>query len=278
MVNENKKTMRIGPSIQLEEDFRGRRVQPDPEPAEPIAPASLHFYVFGEDRQVYGPATLSVLQEWAAQGLVSSETWVFDEDANFWKKGSYIKAIRNVLPAPVQVNEVECGGINPGQMRRIRLFSDMDDHQIEQFLAYLTKVEIATLKPVVVKGGPGNSMFLLLSGEARQATRVDGIEKTLAMLRAGDFFGEHALVEESPWPYDVMANSECVFLRLKHRDFQTILAKQPDLAARFLTAVVRHMSYITQTAHMRLTQAKAMVRGSLGRTSQIMAPPIAVRK
>ena len=239
-----------------------------------VESGGLHYYVFAEDRQIYGPATLGVLQEWAAQGLVSSETWVFDEDANTWKKGRQIKEMRHVIPIPVITAETGCSDLSTNQLRRIRLFSDMDDSQVQEIMPYLAKVQFPALKPVVRKGEHGSYMYLLLSGEAVVTTTVDGISKVLNTLRPGDFFGELTLFEEGPRPCDISANTDCTFLRLKHQDFQTITAKHPELAARFLTAIVRQLSYMILDTSNRFAQAKAMVRGSLRQTGQIMVPPI----
>lgn len=277
MANQLKKTMRLAPptAAMMAGNSSAVREQPTlPEESAPEQELVQHYYVFADDRQVYGPATVSLLQEWATQGLVSSKTWVYEEGTSTWRKAQHMKEIRDTLPATVAVKEVGSSDITPAQLRRIRLFSDMDDHQIQEFLPSLTKVQVGALKPVVRKGEHGNSMFLLLVGEALVTTRVSGAEKTLSTLRAGDFFGESSLVEEGPRPFNVNTNGDCTFLRLKHSDFQDLLRKHPDLAARFLTALVRHMSFLILDTNNRFAQAKAMVRGSLSQTGQIVVPPV----
>lgn len=240
-------------------------------------PASLHFYVFADDRQVYGPATIDVLKEWAAQGLVSSETWIYDEAPNRWRLGRQIKELHENLPAPTQMQETHAGDVTIGQLRGIRIFSDMDDLQLSEILMKLTKVTFEGLRPVVQRGEHGGSMFLLLLGEAIITTKVDGAQKTLSTLRVGDFFGESTLIEPGPRPYDVSTTTPCIFLCLKYGDFQRMLVRQPDIASRFLTALVRHMSYVNLATNERFAQAKAMVRGSLAQTGQIIVPPTLIK-
>ncbi len=249
-----------------------------PQAVLPAAPASLHFYVFAEDRQVYGPATIDVLKEWVAQGLVSVETWIYDEAPNCWRLARQIKELKEDLPVPTQIQEVLASDLTIGQLRGIRIFSDMDDHQLAEILSKLTKVTFDALKPVVQKGEHGGSMFLLLVGEAIITTKVNGALKTLSTLREGDFFGESTLIEPGPRPYDVSTTKSCTFLRLKYGDFQKMLVQQSDIAARLLTALVRHMSYINLATNERFAQAKAMVRGSLSQTGQIVVPPIMLKR
>ena len=275
------KTARIPIPEHLVKKFPGLKISPSvvaEEESASLSPANLRYYVFADDRQVYGPATLGLLQEWAAQGLVSSETWVFEENANVWKKGSQIKNLHQVIPKPIVAAEAASSDTNVGQLRRIRLFSDMDDHQLEEILPYLSKVQFPGLKPVVQKGEHGSYMYLLLTGEANITTTVDNVRKILSALRPGDFFGESTLVEEGPRPFDVEANTDCTFLRLKHDDFQAILANHPNLASRFLIALVRHLSYLNLNTSTRFAQAKAFVKGSLHQTGEVVLPPTVKRR
>jgi CRP-like cAMP-binding protein len=271
MIDPNKQTSRIPATIaQLIKKPvnppQGLHLHPTPD--------QLHYYVFAEDRQTYGPATLSLLQEWAAQGSINQDTWIYHESTNAWKTASTLKELRQVLPRVTSIQESRCDDILPSQLRRIRLFSDMDDDQVEEFMNYLHKSEVPPHRPVVTKGEPGRFVYLLFQGEATVSTKIDGNYKQLAALQAGDFFGESTLVEEGSYPFDVHAKTGCIFLRLRHRDFQVLLVKQPDLAARFLSAIVRHMSFVIQTTNLRSAQAKAFSKASLSQTGQILLPPV----
>jgi CRP-like cAMP-binding protein len=236
-----------------------------------------HYYVFAADRQVYGPATLSLLQEWTSQGLVSHETWVFDEELNGWRLGRQIAQIRNILPTPTVLTELSCGDLSHDQLRRIRIFGDMDDHQLDEMAKHLSKVQIPALRNIVQKGEHGNSLLLLLEGEAAVITKKDGMTKILSTLQAGDFFGESTLVEVAPRPYDVKATMDCSFLLLKHSAFQRILNRHPDIASRFLTGVVRQLSYINLQTSARFADAKALSRSTMSQTGKIELPPM-IRK
>jgi CRP-like cAMP-binding protein len=260
-----------------------QKLQSVPQPIVKRASAQLkvsphHYWVFASDRQVYGPATTSTLQEWASQGLISTETWIFHEELNSWKLARHIKDLKASLPQEIPVTHTALGDITLEHLRRIRVFGDMDDHQLEQILSHLMKVEIPALRHVVHKGEHGSSFFLLFTGEATVSTKIDGVQKTLQSLHMGDFFGESTIVEVSPRPYDVKANVDCTFLLLKHSEFQKLLKKQPDIAARFLTAIVKHLSYLNLNSSTRFAQAKALSRNSLNKTGKIDAPPVIFKR
>ncbi len=76
---------------------------------------------------------------------------------------------------------------------------------------------------ILRKGDRGDGMYFISSGavEVRIAPPV--------RLGSGDFFGEMALIDDSPRNADVDALGFCQLLFLSARDFATLLAREPAL-------------------------------------------------
>lgn len=229
------------------------------------------YFVFAEDRQVYGPADNTLLQEWAGQGLVSPETWVFHEGSDSWARGKGIKVLDGLLAAQTPLPELRASGVNlrGGQLRRIRLFADMTNEQAEAFAAMLDRIQARAFSPIVRQGEHGDAMFLILEGEARVSIRTQGKEDTIAILGVGDFFGELALLDSGPRSADVVANKDCVLLKLVKANFDSMVDKNPDLASRFLLAMNRFLGARLRATNERFTKAQQFARGASG---QISAP------
>ena len=69
---------------------------------------------------------------------------------------------------------------------------------------------------------PGNSLYLVISGASAGDDRVDGGEElTLAILRAGDCFGEMALLSEGERTATVVALEATETLTIQRDDFST---------------------------------------------------------
>jgi len=204
-----------------------------------------HYYVFGADRQIYGPATLELLQDWAKEGCISALSWVYSDEKDEWKQ---VKDLAEVKPFTAEGAQVESapaaggGGVRPGQLRRLVLFADMADDQLEKFVGLLEKVSLPSFRTVVKKGEHGDAMFLVLVGEARVVDRIDNAEKTLHTLEAGDFFGEVSLFDQGPRTADVVTNKDSTFLKISKANFQKLVGNHPDVAAAFLTALARFMA------------------------------------
>ncbi len=236
-----------------------------------------HFFIFAEDRQMYGPADPSLLQQWARDGLISSASWVYHEPSDAWIRAGKISVLKGLLAIPTQLSAAprESGGLRAGHMKRIRLFADMTDAQIDKFIHLVDQVKVKAFSPIVKQGENGDSMFLILEGEARVATKMNGKEDTIATLAIGDFFGEVALLDNGPRSADVIANKDCTLLKLSKENLERIIHQDSELAARFLIAMNRFLGGRIRSTNDRFTKAQNFARGSAG---EVTAPGVAWKK
>lgn len=76
---------------------------------------------------------------------------------------------------------------------------------------------------IIREGDEGDYYYLIDSGRAQVTRRVGGMEVPLADLKAGDVFGEEALVSGARRNATVTMKSNGVLLRLGRRDFLSLL-------------------------------------------------------
>jgi len=86
---------------------------------------------------------------------------------------------------------------------------------------------------IVNEGDPGDSMFLLKSGEVivQGEHPVKKEKVVLAELKGGDFFGEVSLIKNKPRTATVIAKSEAEILELSRLDFEKISSAHPEIGA-----------------------------------------------
>jgi len=83
---------------------------------------------------------------------------------------------------------------------------------------------------IVREGEPADALYVLASGRARVVKRGDnGDEVPLDVLRAGDVFGEMALLERTVRTATVRASSEVQVWRLDRPAFEDLLVTWPDI-------------------------------------------------
>jgi len=121
---------------------------------------------------------------------------------------------------------------------KVPFFSTLQATQIAQVAALLKLVRVIKGENVVRAGDEGDCMYFIVSGQVE----VSGAAGTF-VLKAGDFFGEIALLERRPRTASVRALSRCQLLVLDARDFQQFTASSPEILE-----AIRH------TAQSRLSQ------------------------
>jgi len=81
---------------------------------------------------------------------------------------------------------------------------------------------------------PGNEFYLIQSGSVRVVKVINGVEKTLDVLKTGEFFGEMAILENAPRSASIIAFEDSVLLEFNKNNFEMLMKGQPQLAYNLL--------------------------------------------
>ncbi|HYO51516.1 cyclic nucleotide-binding domain-containing protein [Archangium sp.] len=115
-----------------------------------------------------------------------------------------------------------------GALPRVPLFSQLGR---ESFMSLVGVVEPRTFQPgqnLITEGEPGRSSFVLVEGRVDVVRQMEGGERrTLSSLGEGEFFGEIALVSESPRLASVVATQRVLALELHRTRVERISLKHP---------------------------------------------------
>ena len=94
---------------------------------------------------------------------------------------------------------------------------------IHELLERFERIKAKKGQVLIREGDPGDSYYLIESGRCQVSKLVGGAEVVLAQLRAGDGFGEEALVTDAPRNASVTMNTDGTVLRLAKPDFIELL-------------------------------------------------------
>jgi CRP/FNR family transcriptional regulator, cyclic AMP receptor protein len=86
---------------------------------------------------------------------------------------------------------------------------------------------------VVNQGAGGSVFFVILDGRVKVVRNG----RTIARLKAGDFFGEMSLLDDQPRTASVITEERSRFLTLSAREFRAALDREPALAKRILKVI-----------------------------------------
>ena len=115
----------------------------------------------------------------------------------------------------------------------VPLFADLSKKELGQVASIAGELDFRADKVLIREGDPGREFFVLLEGSA-DVTRGG---KQIATRRAGDFFGEIALMCDRPRVATVTTTEPSVALVITDRDFKELVKKSPSIALKVLQAV-----------------------------------------
>ncbi len=85
------------------------------------------------------------------------------------------------------------------------------------------------------EGDLGSEMYIIQKGHVRISLQMGGKEREVAVLEKGDFFGEIAILNQSPArSATAVASDDVEVLRLRTSDLDLLLRRKPDIAIRMM--------------------------------------------
>ncbi|NTW58971.1 MAG: cyclic nucleotide-binding domain-containing protein [Nitrospirae bacterium] len=84
------------------------------------------------------------------------------------------------------------------------------------------------------EGDKGEEMFILQSGKVKISKKIRGVEKTLATLEKGEFFGEMAILNDKPRSATAETVEDCDMLVIDRKTFDTLIRSNVEIAIRFI--------------------------------------------
>lgn len=106
------------------------------------------------------------------------------------------------------------------------------------------------------KSAAANHMYFVEQGEV---TLTAG-GRTLDTIRAGEIFGEMAVLNDAPRSATATAKSDCVALSLDTQQFQTAIQKMPEFALMLMSAMFDRLRLVSARLAARKTRTDDRVR------------------
>ena len=126
-------------------------------------------------------------------------------------------------------------------IKRVPLFASCSKRELQQIAGIADEIDLRDGKVLIREGERGREFFVLLEGSA-EVTK-DG--RRVNTLGPGDFFGEIALISNSPRTATVTATSPVHTLVITDRSFRRLLDDQPEIQRKVLVALAERLAPAT---------------------------------
>ena len=123
-------------------------------------------------------------------------------------------------------------------LRNVPLFSKLRDTDLDMLAPLLIEREYPKNRVIRFAQDPSDAFYVVLSGQVKvMLIAEDGREVVLSLFRAGDFFGETALLDDEPYAASVIAMDDTRLLVLRRDEFRRSIRELPDMSFGLLRAL-----------------------------------------
>ncbi len=127
-------------------------------------------------------------------------------------------------------------------LKKVPLFADCSKTELRALAKTADELDLREGTVMTREGRPGREFFVLVDGSALVTKKG----KKVAELKGGDWFGEIALLTDTPRTATVTATSAVDVLVITDRRFKTVVETMPSIALKVLSSV---SDRLTQDAH-----------------------------
>jgi small-conductance mechanosensitive channel/CRP-like cAMP-binding protein len=149
-------------------------------------------------------------------------------------------------------------------LARIEMFAPLPDADRDLLAAAMHDAWFAKGELLIHQGEEGQSMFLITRGDVSVRLAVDGEERELNTLHAGDFVGEMSLMTHEARTASCIALTDVTALVLDRTGFSELLAKRPEMAETISAILATRAAELEgerdQLSHAAKARRKAEVK------------------
>ncbi|HZR96714.1 MAG TPA: cyclic nucleotide-binding domain-containing protein [Gaiellaceae bacterium] len=122
-------------------------------------------------------------------------------------------------------------------LKRVPLFAGLDNRELEQIASTMRERRFSAGDTVTAEGAGGAGFFVVESGEADVS--VEGQQR--GSIKAGDYFGEIALLTGSDRTATITARTDMVCWGMTPWDFRPLVESNSTIAWKLLTAMAEKL-------------------------------------
>jgi CRP/FNR family transcriptional regulator, cyclic AMP receptor protein len=127
-------------------------------------------------------------------------------------------------------------------LARVPLFSECSKQELQRLARRTTDIPIDAGQAIIKEGRTGLEFFVIVGGQA-EVTRKG---KTVGRLGPGDFFGELALLDNSPRDATITALTPMEVIVLTRAEFNAALAEVPAMTRKLMTGMARRLRQLDE--------------------------------
>lgn len=146
-------------------------------------------------------------------------------------------------------------------LRKVPIFSELKDRELKEFQRISHIRNYGIKETIFWEGEPGVGMYIIQNGRV-QITKKCDVESggtLLAELRDGDFFGELALLDDSPRSACAFAVEETKVIGIFRPDLMSLFNRKPGLGINVLFKLADMIGHRLKATNQELKRLQDLI-------------------
>lgn len=136
-------------------------------------------------------------------------------------------------------------------LKHIELFSTLSDNEMSKIMKDIQVQSFKKGQTILHEENTNDFMYIILEGEVKVVQRTEeGKEMILAIHRAGEFFGEMSLIDNSTVPAAVIAKKDATVALVSKEIFYASIVKQHKVLEKLLRILANRLRDSWKTVQM----------------------------
>jgi CRP-like cAMP-binding protein len=127
--------------------------------------------------------------------------------------------------------------VSVATLKKVPLFAGLDDRELGQIADSMQERRFPAGATVTQEGAAGAGFFIVEDGEAEVTVAGEPRRR----IRAGDYFGEIALLSDSPRTATIVASTDLLCYGMAPWDFRPLVETNSAIAWKLLTAMAEKL-------------------------------------
>ncbi|HWP81867.1 MAG TPA: cyclic nucleotide-binding domain-containing protein [Bacteroidota bacterium] len=145
-------------------------------------------------------------------------------------------------------------------LSKVPAFSNLKTRELKEVASIVHRREYRAGEPVFYQGDPGLGMYIIQDGEVSIViSDKDGIQKELAVLTDGDFFGELALLDESPRSAGAICKTDCTLIGFFRPDLFDLIEKKSTLGIKIVLKLAEIVAERLRKTDKELSKLRSQI-------------------
>jgi CRP-like cAMP-binding protein len=145
-------------------------------------------------------------------------------------------------------------------LSKVPAFSNLKTRELKEVATIVHRREYRAGEPVFYQGDPGLGMYIIQDGEVSIViSDKDGIQKELAVLTDGDFFGELALLDESPRSAGAICKTDCTLIGFFRPDLFDLIERKSTLGIKIILKLAEIVAERLRKTDKELSKLRSQI-------------------